>query len=180
MSRGRVLVSLAQQGRHELVRAFASGDVSIQRLEEAFETDGIGELAAGLRRPDSRLADACEDALDDKAPDVKATALNRYRTEFDHFPPRPPTPSGRTSLSTGWRGPTASSRSSGEPSRPSTTGRAIWWDSWSTRSTTTATRRPSPWGGGKKFDWRHTGFNLGAGIPGYRSYDVLAPRSTHP
>lgn len=85
VSRERVLVSLAQQGRHELVRAFAGGDVSIQRLEEAFETDGIGELAAGLRRPDSRLADACEDALDDKAPDVKATTLNRYRTGLDHF-----------------------------------------------------------------------------------------------
>lgn len=84
-ARERVLVSLHQQGRGELVRAFDDGEVSIQKLEEYFETGRIHELAGELRRKDSSLAEACEAVLGHKEPDVKASTLERYRTGLDHF-----------------------------------------------------------------------------------------------
>jgi len=57
------LVSLHQQGRHELVRAFDDGDVSIQQIQEAYESGRTHELAAEIRRNEVRKV--IEGGLDD-------------------------------------------------------------------------------------------------------------------
>lgn len=80
-----MLVSLHGQGRVQLVRAFAESEVGIERLAEAFETGQIHELASQLRTSSATLSEAAEAALKAKAPDVKASTLNRYRTGLGHF-----------------------------------------------------------------------------------------------
>lgn len=80
-----MLVSLHEQGRLELVRAFSEGDVAIAELAEAYETGRLHELARRLRTASPSLEDAIDAALQDKKPDVKATTLNRYETGLDHF-----------------------------------------------------------------------------------------------
>lgn len=84
-ARERVLESLHEQGRHELVRAFSRGEVKIQRLEEAFEGGRVHELAADLRQGDATLEEACVAALKNKAPDVKTSTHDRYTTGLAHF-----------------------------------------------------------------------------------------------
>lgn len=79
------LLSLHRQGHHGVVRAFADGDVSIQAVQEAYETSRVSELAADLRRGSSTLVDACEAALVHKAPDVKDSTLERYRYSLGHL-----------------------------------------------------------------------------------------------
>ena len=84
-ARERVLESLHEQGRHELVRAFDRGQVTIQRLEEAFETGKVHELAAELRQGKATLAEASTAALTNKAPDVRTSTYERYETGLEHF-----------------------------------------------------------------------------------------------
>ena len=80
-----VLVSLYDQGRAELVRAFDRGHVTIEELAEYYETSRISELTARLRRADATLEDACEAALRDKSPDVTDSTLARYETGLSHL-----------------------------------------------------------------------------------------------
>ena len=83
--RERMLESLHQQGQGALIRAFNTGEVSIQELEEQFESGRTHELSAKLRRGTASLADAVEAALDWKDPDVRKGTLDRYRNGLDHF-----------------------------------------------------------------------------------------------
>lgn len=83
--RENMLETLHANGRRDLVRAFADGDVSIDDLEEAHHTDRTAELAERLKRPDATLAVAVEAALGDKAPDVAESTMERYRTGTGHF-----------------------------------------------------------------------------------------------
>ncbi len=80
-----MLVSLHGQGRIELVQAFVDGEVSIEGLAKYYETGRVHELAAKLSERDSPLADACEEALKLKAPDVKPKTLQRYEQGLAHF-----------------------------------------------------------------------------------------------
>lgn len=80
-----MLVSLHEQGRLELVRAFADGEVAIEELADAYETGRIHELTRRLRAASPTLEEASEAALKDKKPDVKQTTLDRYETGLDHF-----------------------------------------------------------------------------------------------
>lgn len=83
--RERALLALHDNGRRDLVRAFADGDLAIEEIEEAYATDRTAELAARIRREDATVAEAVEAGLRDKAPDVSPTTLERYRTGTKHF-----------------------------------------------------------------------------------------------
>ena len=80
-----MLVSLHGQGRVELVRAFDDGEVAIEELAEHYEAARIHELTARLREQNSPLAEACDEALRLKAPDVKTRTLEVYKTGLAHF-----------------------------------------------------------------------------------------------
>lgn len=81
----QMLISLHGQGRVELIRAFDHGRVGIHELAEHYETSRIHELTGRLKRTDAKLADACDAALRSKAPDAKATTLNRSEAGLQHF-----------------------------------------------------------------------------------------------
>ncbi len=81
----QMLISLHGQGRVELIRAFDHGRVGIHELAEHYESSRIHELTGRLKRTDAKLAEACDAALRSKAPDAKATTLNRYETGLQHF-----------------------------------------------------------------------------------------------
>jgi integrase len=84
-AREAALISLHQQGRYELVRLFAGGDLSIQDIEEAYESGNVHELSERVRRNDVPLAEACQEALILKSPDVAGSTLERYATGLEHF-----------------------------------------------------------------------------------------------
>jgi integrase len=81
----KMLVSLHDQGRLDIVRAFATGTTSIRVIAEHYELSTIHDLATALKRTDSKLSDACRTTLPSKAPDVQATTLERYETGLQHF-----------------------------------------------------------------------------------------------
>jgi integrase len=80
-----MLLALAAQGRQDVVRAWLDGELALARLQEAYETGEVHELARTVRRGDSTLRAACEAALRDKGPDVADSTLERYTTGLDHF-----------------------------------------------------------------------------------------------
>jgi len=80
-----MLLSLAQQGRQDVVRAWLEGDVTLGQLQEAYETGKVHALAACVRQGDAPLGEAAEAALRHKAPDVAQSTLERYGTGMDHF-----------------------------------------------------------------------------------------------
>ena len=80
-----MLISLHDQGRVELVRAWVDGDVAIEELAEFYETGRIHEVGARLSEQNSPLAEACAEALRLKSPDVKPATLGRYETGLEHL-----------------------------------------------------------------------------------------------
>ena len=83
--REQALLAAHREGHHEVVRAFLDDEVSIHEVQEAYESNRVAELAREIRRGDATLGEAADAALADKAPDVKASTLNRYETGLDHF-----------------------------------------------------------------------------------------------
>ena len=79
------LISLHAQGRLDVVRAFADGTLSIERIGEAYESGKIAEISGQLRDADELLSTAIRAALRDKAPDVRSSTLERYHTGLGHF-----------------------------------------------------------------------------------------------
>ncbi|MDP2959264.1 MAG: site-specific integrase [Longimicrobiales bacterium] len=81
-----MLVSLHDQGRFDLVRAFRDGAVPIETLTEHYESSRIPELADSLGKDaPPTVAAACVAALRAKGPDVKAGTLARYAEGLVHF-----------------------------------------------------------------------------------------------
>ena len=81
----KVLTNLHERGRLDLVMAFLDGDVTVEELAESQDSQRLHELTARLSEQDSPLASACTEALRLKAPDVKASTLERFTTGLDHF-----------------------------------------------------------------------------------------------
>lgn len=79
------ILALAERGRSDVVRAWIDGDVSLAELVEAHESGTVHELAARVRRSDATLADACDAALRDRAPDVAESTLSGYETGLGRF-----------------------------------------------------------------------------------------------
>lgn len=83
--RENAVLALAERGQQDVVRAWLDGDVSIAELHEAHEAGTVHELATRIRRADATLADACRDALRDKAPDVADSTLSGYKAALRRF-----------------------------------------------------------------------------------------------
>lgn len=80
-----MLLSLHDQGRLDLVRAFDDGELAIEKMAEFFESGRIHELTAQLSEQDSPLEEGCKEALRLKAPDVTPGTLVGYQTGLAHF-----------------------------------------------------------------------------------------------
>jgi integrase len=85
VARESALLSLQAQGRLDLIRAFADGTLSIEEIDEAYQSSRIDELSRCLREASADLRTAAREALRNKAPDVKSSTLERYATGLDHF-----------------------------------------------------------------------------------------------
>lgn len=83
--REEALLALHRHGHHDILRAFADGEVSIHQIDHAHQTSSVPELEADLRRADAQLDKAIRAALRDKSPDVANTTLERYATALDHY-----------------------------------------------------------------------------------------------
>lgn len=79
------LLSLHAQGRLDLIRAFAEGSISIEEIDEAYQSGRIDELSRSIRESSEGLRTAVNAALRSKAPDVKLSTLERYTTGLEHF-----------------------------------------------------------------------------------------------
>jgi integrase len=83
--RERMLVTLDRQGHKEIMRAFQAGAVSISVLEEHFEAQKLHILRDALRTNSVSLKKACDEALKNKKPDIRATTLSVYEMSLAHF-----------------------------------------------------------------------------------------------
>lgn len=80
-----MILSLAQQGQQEVIRAWLDDELNLPALQESYETGSVHELLSSARRDDVPLKEACDAALQDKSPDVKDSTLSRYDTGLGHF-----------------------------------------------------------------------------------------------
>ena len=85
VTREQMLLMLPERGHVHVLRAFFDGDLEIHEVQEAYEAGQLHQLAARLRRGTATLGGAVRAALDQKAPDVKASTLERYRDGLAHF-----------------------------------------------------------------------------------------------
>lgn len=80
-----MLLALDRQGRSDLLRAFARGELRIARFAEAYESGRLPELAARILEPEAPLSEASEACLRNRRPDIASSTLERYRDSLAHF-----------------------------------------------------------------------------------------------
>ena len=74
-----LLIHLLDKGWTDLLLAFKTGQLQIDQLVEARDTETLADLAQGLKkRPAVKLADAISNCRTWKSPDVKPSTLKRY------------------------------------------------------------------------------------------------------
>lgn len=80
-----MIMSLADRGRLDVVKAWLDDRVSLAEITEAYETGRLDELTRGLSQVDVCLAEAVRSALKAKHADVASSTLTRYGEGLDHF-----------------------------------------------------------------------------------------------
>ena len=85
-----MLVSIHEKGLyHDLIQAYADGELEIQTLQEYFDSGRLGDLVKERResneRPEVTIGQACDEALRDKEPDISGSTMERYRQGIAHF-----------------------------------------------------------------------------------------------
>lgn len=83
--RERALTTLHGNGRRDLVRAFADRDVSIEDVEEAYQTDRTAELAERGGREDATVAEAVEADLLPRWPSPRWRGTGTGTAHFREF-----------------------------------------------------------------------------------------------
>jgi integrase len=84
-ARERALISLHEQGRLDVIRAWLDSDFSIEALTQAFEAGRVEMLMLAVRSKAKGLQWATETYLESRRGDVKATTLERYAESLAHL-----------------------------------------------------------------------------------------------